>query len=53
MTINENQDENPTPQAEALHGDQAAEETHPQPETVALPGDTLIVTGEPDDAEGE
>lgn len=34
----------------ALHGDEARAETHDQPETVALPGDTLIAKGEDDDS---
>jgi len=47
----EKQDEQPTPQAEALHGDRAAVETHEQPPSVALDGDTRVQTGEPVDDE--
>lgn len=45
---NDNADQ-PTEAAQLLHGEQAAVETHPQPESVALPGDTLIAKAEPAD----
>lgn len=38
-----------TPEAEALHGAQARAEQYPQPEAVALDGDTRIAVDEPDD----
>lgn len=36
----------PTEEAAALHGEQAAEEKYPQPEAVTLDGDTRIATGD-------
>jgi hypothetical protein len=44
-----------TPEAIALHGDQAREERHEQPEAVTLDGDTRIATSDArsgDEADG-
>jgi hypothetical protein len=38
----QNMNANVTPEAEALHGEQAAEEKYEQPSATALDGDTLI-----------
>lgn len=60
MTKNENLPENPnrndndgpedgaTPEAVAMHGDQARTEQYPQPEAVTLDGGTRIATGDGD-----
>lgn len=52
-TSEQQPEEGATPEAVALHGDQARAETHPQPEVVTLPGDTHIATGETDDEDDD
>lgn len=46
-------DPDATPEARALHGDQAAAEQYPQPEAVTLPADTRIATEDPDQGDDE
>lgn len=60
MTTNENAhsaagpEDGATPEAIALHGDEARVETHAQPDdVVTLPGDTRIATGETDEDDDE